>query len=378
MPLVPVNPSYPKDTTPFLDATPPVAHPVGLRHFHATDPARDDESTTKRQFMVSVFYPGKANKAAPRAHLTDIFAPKIDETLELLAHGSEATVDEKQAAFTRLKSLTLRAGRELEPADGTARPVLIYYPGGGCHRLSNAALCEQLAAAGYMVVTLDGPRDAPAVVFPEGPIVQSVSNSDEDYIWPRVDDVVFLLDHLEALGGLAGTPDMTRIGMFGRSRGGYLSNICAVADARIRAAVNMDGFLWGLWAEDTGLSQFPAEFQTQARAMKTPILRFRGGDKGGEEAAKKRFDAEVQDFGGDFIFVALDGFDHGSFSAPWLNGQAKDFAKSAAAAPDDKGTQLLNTLLTDFFGTYLLAHQPHMALLTNRRPGMIVFSRCKD
>lgn len=375
MPLIPSSPGY-DDGPVVFDATPPLpaACAVGIRHFHATDPAREDISAANRQFMVSVFYPAKPNEAAARARLTDIFAPKRDEALELLAQGEELTADQKETAFARLRALALRAQRGPEPIEAPPHPVLIYYPGGVCHRLSNAALCEQLAAAGYVVLALDAPRDAPVVVFPDGTLVPTEPDSDEDYIWPRVADVRFLLDHLGALEPFTGPLDVSRIGMFGHSRGGYLSNICAVEDSRIKAAVNMDGFLWGLWTEGTGLDQYAPDFQARARALQTPILRLRG-DQGSEAAAKRGFEAEAADFGGDFIFIALSGYGHGSFSTPWMNGMPENFSKSAGAEPAPQRTALLASLLMDFFATYLLNARPRIALLEATGGAMQVFSR---
>jgi predicted dienelactone hydrolase len=67
-------------------------------------------------------------------------------------------------------------------------PVLIYYPGGCSHRMSNAALCEALASRGFVVLALDAPRDAPVVVFPDGRMVTPPAPEIESYIWPRVAD----------------------------------------------------------------------------------------------------------------------------------------------------------------------------------------------
>ena len=241
--------------------------------------------------------------------------------------------------------------------------------------MSNAALCEQFAAAGYIVVTLDAPRDAPAVVFTDGTLIDGVPNSDDGYIWPRVADVRFLLDHLGGLNGLVGALDVVRIGMFGHSRGGYLSNICAVEDARIRAAVNMDGFLWGLWTKGTGLTKFSQDFQARAHALRTPVLR-RLGDQGGEERTRGKVDEEKQDFGGDFISIAIEGTNHGGFGTPWMNGTAKDFARNVASVPDHGRSALVRGLLADFFETYVLKQKSEMALLAAPPAGLSVSSRC--
>lgn len=367
-----------------IDATPPLPAntAVGLRHLHVTDPSRNDISTGKREFMVSVFYPAEPDATAPRARLTDILQPRQDEALELLAKHSGLAADEKAAAWARLQALTLRAQRDLPPLK-TCSPVLISYPGGQGHRLGNADLCEALASTGYVIFALDAPRDAPIVVFPDGRMVTPPAPDDESYIWPRVADVRHLLDELDALntdGPFAGALDLNRIGMFGNSRGGYLANISAVEDPRIRAAVNMDGFLWGLWVpQGTGLDEYPVEFQQRARALKTPILRLRG-DQGGAEAARRGFEEERQDFGRTFIYAALRGFTHGDFSTtPWLGGAPEDFDKNAQRPVTDPAhIDLLVGLLADFFDAYLRGVRPRDALLIEwigQRPEMDVFAK---
>ncbi len=366
-----------------LDATPPLpaGTAIGLHHFPIEDPARDDISTGIREFMVSVFYPAEVDEAAPRARIADILKPRCEEALELLSQSSGLSADEKAAAFNRLTSLTLRAQRDLRPQTGYY-PVLVCYPGGQGHRLANAALCEALVCAGYIIFALDAPRDAPIVVFPDGRMVTPPAPDDESYIWPRVADVRRLLDELEHLnteGPFAELLDLERIGMFGHSRGGYLSNICATEDQRIGAAVNMDGFLWGLWVQEgTGLAEYAAEFQQRARALTTPILRLRG-DQGSTEAARHGFEEERLDFGGDFISVALHGFSHGDFATtPWLGGAPKDFGKNAERpVADPARVELLAGLLADFFDTYLRNLRPQMALMAeaSEQPGMDVFSQ---
>ncbi len=354
---------------------------MGLRHFHAIDPTRDDVSTEKRQFVVSVFYPAIADETVSHARIADILAPRDEDALKQLARTSGFTPEEKDKAFTYLRSLSLRAQRDLEPMAQGPYPILIYYPGAACHRFSNADLCEQFAATGYIVFCLEGPRDAPVVVFPDGTIVPRVPFSDENYIWPRVADVRFLLDSLGNLnteGMFARQLDLSRIAMFGHSRGGYLSNICAVEDARIRAAVNMDGFLWGLDVPGTGLTKFPSDFQERARALKIPILRLRS-EQESREAIKAGFEEEVSDVGGDFIFAALKGFSHNDFATVWwLNGAAEYFDRHSLQPPTaPPRVELLRGLLFDFFDTYLLNRRLGMELLVKQPAEVELCFRCQ-
>ena len=329
------------------DVTPPLAagKAVGLHHWHAR------HSPGRRQFMVSCFYPAIPDSGAASARYLDVFAPNAEGALQVLRAAAITPPDE--AALAATWSWQLRAQRGAPALAGTPAPVLIYYPGGQAHRFSNAALCEALAAAGYVVFTLDGPRDTPAVVFPDGKVVTPPAPKKESYIWPRIKDVRLLLDHLPELnqsGPLAGTMDLERIGMFGSSRGGYLSNMTAVEDSRIKAAVNMDGFLWGLWTDGTGLERYPAAYQERARALKIPILRIHGEGKS-REAENARFELEAKDFGGNYRGIALPGFTHSSFGGTgWLCGPLDKCLENLEPAFDEVKHKALLGVLGDFFG----------------------------
>lgn len=357
--------------------TPPGA--VGLRRLHLVDSSRADPSTGRRELMVSVFYPAQpAASPGPAVRLVDhLFAPAVDATLATIAQKSALT----PADLDHLRRLAVPfAQADLAVAsDSESRPVLIYYPGGLSHRLSNAPICARLAADGFIVVCLDAPRDAPAVVFPDGRAVFGPPDPDEDYIWPRVADLHFLLDQLaawNAAGPFAGHLDLSRLGAFGHSRGGYVALIAAVEDPRLRAVVNMDGFLWGRWsAAGTALDTFPDYFQTKARAHRTPVLRLRG-DQGDAARARLGFEQESADLAGDFISLAFHGWKHGDFAtSPTLCGAPEKLAANLqATTPPDRVT-LLHTLLTGFFHDTLRTGQSSLARFSPSRAGMDTFLR---
>jgi dienelactone hydrolase len=306
--------------------------------------------------MASLWYPAEVVADAELGRLSDLLAPRIEESLLLLAEKSGLDEVQHEAVFHKLRSIAWRAQRDVAPQSGGPFPVLIYYPGGQGHRFTNAGLCEALASFGYVVLALDAPRDAPIVVFPGGQIVLQGMADDEDYIWPRVADVQFLLDQLPDLNAsvFGGQLDLERIGMFGASRGGYLSNICAVQDSRVKAAINMDGFLWGLWCEGTGLDRYPLEFQQRARSFTTPVLRLLG-DQDGADKARAKFEQERVDFGGPFILAALHGWSHGDFGQmPWLSGAIETIGTNAerVAAPEASQERLL-AMVKEFFDIYL-------------------------
>ncbi|MCZ0993923.1 hydrolase [Streptomyces noursei] len=147
-------------------------------------------------------------------------------------------------------------------------------PGAGCRwsstprrrrpRALGSTLCDELASRGYAVVTVDHTYEAPAVQFPDGRLAHSVMRAElataqrtgritellEKVGAVRVADTRFVLDALARTGrdtvlppGLRGVLDLTAVGMFGQSAGGFTAAQTMHDDRRIRAAVNMDGVM---------------------------------------------------------------------------------------------------------------------------------------
>lgn len=249
-------------------------------------------------------------------------------------------------------------------------PVLLFNPGGESSRAACLPLDEALAAAGFLVLALDGVRDSPAQVFPDGEINAPPLLPGESPITPRVADLRFLLDCLPALdshGPLAGTLDLRRVGALGHSRGRYLANIAAVEDGRIQAAANMDGFLWDFWANGAGLNEYPAEFQARARALTASILRL-VGEQPEPSATREKSALESRDFGGPFWFVALEGFAHHHFaSAPYLCSRPADAVATLGRMDEHRRVAaVLAPILTAFFDAALRGKPPAERL--NARP----------
>jgi predicted dienelactone hydrolase len=207
-----------------------------------------------RRLMVSVWYP--AAQSGTLAPLTD----HPDEIMTALANltGLPAPL------FQHLRYVTLTASQGVPAlADSPPFPVLVFSHGLVGLRLQNSSTLQELASWGYIVVALDHTDAAGVTVFPDGEarfynlerfgIPSSVEPSKtlvNQRVFPVwVADQRFVYDTLETWAVhdplLAGKLDLTRIGSFGHSFGGATAlEVCRV-DARCRAAVNMDGGLYG-------------------------------------------------------------------------------------------------------------------------------------
>jgi dienelactone hydrolase len=134
------------------------------------------------------------------------------------------------------------------------------------------SLVEDLASRGYVVVTVDHTGEAPAVRFPDGHVV---GNGPMTAAWTRayrngttlafftklmsarMADTELVLDRLTRLPKRLGDGmDLSRIGMFGHSAGGFTAANMMYGDRRIKAGVNLDGTLeYTVKPDGTNLSE---------------------------------------------------------------------------------------------------------------------------
>jgi dienelactone hydrolase len=130
-----------------------------------------------------------------------------------------------------------------------------------------AALAEDLASHGYVVVGFDAPYRTGVVVFPDGRVMRRTSENDPELCLERTGqeqancvnklltawtaDIAFVIDRLERLnisdpsGKFIGRLDMTRVGVFGHSFGGAEAAQFCSQDSRCKAGIDVDGSLHG-------------------------------------------------------------------------------------------------------------------------------------
>jgi predicted dienelactone hydrolase len=207
-----------------------------------------------RRLMVSVWYPA-AQRGRP-APLTQ----HPDEIMTALANLAGLPTP----LFQHLRYVTLAASEGVPAlANSPPFPVLVFSHGLVGLRLQNSSTLQELASWGYVVVALDHTDAAAVTVFPDGEArfynlerfgIPSGIEPDKTLVTERVfpvwvADQRFVYDTLETWEAndplLAGKLDLTRVGSLGHSFGGATAlEVCRV-DARCRAAVNMDGGLYG-------------------------------------------------------------------------------------------------------------------------------------
>ncbi|MCC8250716.1 alpha/beta hydrolase family protein [Saccharothrix luteola] len=234
----------PAEATPYLPA-PTGRHPVGTTSLHLTDTARLDPwvPTTNRELMVSLFYPTASARGPKKQYMTPA------ESQAALEEGGITTVPPDALSHVRTNAVV--DARPVGRRHGL--PLVVLSPGYKRSRATLTTLAEDLASHGYVVAVVDHTYENVATTFPDGRVAPCASCElfhDHEF-WlklgeGRAADVSFVLDQLT--GPLrhhrgANLVDASRIAMGGHSVGGASSLVAARADARIRAAIDVDGVI---------------------------------------------------------------------------------------------------------------------------------------
>ncbi|MCB5179697.1 alpha/beta hydrolase [Streptomyces antimicrobicus] len=234
-------------------------HPVGRRSVHLVDTSRPDPLSPGcpvRELMLTLYYPARDVTGLARAPQLPARAAAAFGQIAPFGplHLPAAGVD---------WSATASHSYEDAPALPGRRPVLVHSPGGGDPRGWGTCLAEDLAAHGAVVVSVDHPGDAAAVEFPDvtpyrpEPVRETVLRGeprDEPALWRtlidvRIADLHFVLGRLRDPAGLplpdglAGALDARRVGVYGHSAGGSAVTEVLFEDRRIRAGINLEGYL---------------------------------------------------------------------------------------------------------------------------------------
>ncbi len=232
------------DVTPRLPA-PTGRHPVGTTSLHLADTSRLDPwvPTANRELMVSLFYPTASARGPKKQYMTPAESRAVLEEAGITTVPPDALSTVRTNAVVDARPVGRRHGL----------PLVVLSPGYKRLRATLTALAEDLASHGYVVVVVDHTHENVATTFPDGRVAPCASCAEPHHreFWVklkegRAADVSFVLDQLT--GPLrhhrgANLVDASRIAMGGHSAGGASSLDAARADARIRAAIDVDGNL---------------------------------------------------------------------------------------------------------------------------------------
>jgi predicted dienelactone hydrolase len=226
---------------------------VGTRIVHLVDESRSDSAfpSGHRELMVQVWYP----------------AESASGPLAPYRRWRETTLLSSYDAFHKTHShLNAPVAKR-----GGPFPVLLFNPAWGGERTQNTYQTEDLASHGYIVIAIDHTHNSSLVAFPDGQVVKATRMpSIDDFrhatfqqqmrvagkeLDAQVADDIFVLNSFSAMNSSTGSPwyralDMQRVGALGHSFGGAVAVETCFRDGRVKAAMNMDGWMYGSISKD--------------------------------------------------------------------------------------------------------------------------------
>ncbi|MFS0868796.1 alpha/beta hydrolase family protein [Paenibacillus xylanilyticus] len=355
----------------FAFSEPTGSFPVGTSTLFMEDVTRSEPATDNpddhRKLMVQIWYPAETSSKAPNADYM--------ENVPVVLSGIREAMSLSPFLLSQLRYVKTHAYTDAKISSAQERfPLLLFSPGLTGFRNQNTFQVEELASQGYIVVGIDHPYDAAAVIYPDQTTallrMEDLSGF-EDYktktsYW--VDDTKFVLDHIEAMsssaqsGILSGKVDMDRVGVFGHSFGGATAAQMLMKDSRIQAALNMDGVLYGDPVPERGFDKAYLQMNAAqsidygwfAQSLDQAVQASEH-DRGHYE----RFWAESQErrekaaMGKDSYFVVFDHANHMSFTDFYL---FSPLLPPSGAEPR-RVQASINELSTAFFDRYLKGKQ---------------------
>ncbi|MGC2659857.1 MAG: hypothetical protein WA324_18010 [Bryobacteraceae bacterium] len=332
---------------------------VGTFAAHLVDVERTEPyapcGTPPRELMVQAWYPAEKLPRSSRARYGDgVTASWRTSNLGLVKTRSFANAP------------VLRSGGKL--------PVLLFT--GPDNRFQNTFETEELASHGYLVIALDHPYSSSWMKLPNGQIIrrrkenvfldfqsdETLSTSTVEVtadLEVRVADVNFLIAQLEKWergihpSPLAGSIDVSRIGIFGHSFGGAVAAEACLRSTALQAGINMDGWLFGQ-ASAVGVPKpFFFMLDCTPRPSNAVLDTLHGENRRTAQRTIEGFvevEGSLNRWGG--YLAQAPGLEHMNFSDSPLYSRLS--ARTGAGAIDfRRAHSLINRLTLAFFDVYL-------------------------
>jgi len=242
-------------------AVPPIPRPsgnyaIGRQSFYLTDSSRADQFSSApshhRELMIHIWYPARR----PRGSQGSAYLPgakKLDQD----AAARSAMRQEFESRWPSIVSGSVQSHAVPgAPAMHGVFPVVLFSHGLMSITFCYTAQIEDLVSHGYVVVAIDHPNAAAAILFPDGHIrcfhhfpsapskdpLQAMIASASAEVQIGAEDVRFVLDTLaEQNIPLTEVMDLKRVAAVGHSYGGTLATRACQLDSRIKACISEDG-----------------------------------------------------------------------------------------------------------------------------------------
>ena len=355
---------------------------IGTLTYHWVDADRlevfSPDPNARRELMVQIWYPAKqGSSSSPTPYLQD--SDTVTSALARL-HNFPAF------SLKHLKYVTTHAAESVPVADDTpSYPVLIFLEGLTGYRQMNTFQVEELVSHGYIVVGIDQPGAAAAVVFPDGqqiaglskaqmePLTQQSASPAEkapllngqpfkDGIIPYfAQDVSFALDQLAAINSsdpkslLTGKLDLQHIGIFGVSYGGMVGAQACLQEPRLEACLVMDVLMTAAVVQQ-GLQQPSMWITRDADTMRLEREKAGGWTEQDIEQTQTTMRTVYESLPGDGYFVQVPGMFHIDLTD--LTYLSPIFPKIGFSGPigSQRAHSIINAYSLAFFDRHLKDH----------------------
>jgi predicted dienelactone hydrolase len=293
--------------------TPQGKYSVGTRIFRWVDSGRAETITTepndKRNVIVQAWYPAEENAKGIHSEYIDGM-DNLPDKIGILPRWIFTHYDQIDTHGI-LNAPILKAKEKW--------PVVIFLTGNVSSRAFYTSLVTGLASRGYAVLIMDHPYEAMVTQLADGSVVTTIENysSNEPNLLKfmerrldlRIEDVGFVLGQLASAEGhgdeFLTSLDQNRIVIAGHSLGGVTAAVAMTRDPRIKAAVNIDGTLYGQLPESKTVRPF-----LLVESKKNDSIRFQRYESGSQQL--------FTHFGGGYRYEISEA-DHYSFTdAPLL------------------------------------------------------------
>jgi predicted dienelactone hydrolase len=216
---------------------------------------------------------------------------------------------------------------------------------------------------------VDSPFFSSALKMPDGRVIKNESQRNqrrgarEEEAVVQAQDLIFVLNEVERLNkkdtdiGLAGRFDLSHVGVFGHSRGGFTAPHACLLDSRFRACLNLDGYPLTPVVMEKGIRQPYMHIEELAPWLPPPTdEELAGANQTREEANKEAREAEFQrektfsKMSSGVYLVTVKGAMHNSFSdMPFISPERYSNIKINAA----RALTITNAYVLAFFDRYL-------------------------
>ena len=327
-----INTPFPKPTGEFM---------VGTITLLMTKQAKID-SLNDRHINIQVWYPAKVRSKS------EYLSPYIPDSSLIAAFKKGDYLNLDSRVLDGWDTLITYAYLRAELNSSTAKyPLIILSHGFGMSKNNYSVLSIELASHGYIVAAIDHPGSG-LTILPNGETLglSPNLNGPDGKVDEFCEDAIYVLQELFKKEKFKNKIDTTAIGMIGHSLGGAAALNIGDFDERFKAAINLDGYLFGKAMNEGVKIPFLAILQR-------PNFQQRSISDSLKQERRLEWKGIVQRSVVESTVINIDGLMHFDFSdLPFIIPDSVR-AKNGGTLPALKEHQILSQLVITFFNLYL-------------------------